>query len=180
MGSQRAGHDWVTSLTHRTFYIFRRKDIKYKASGIEIIKHCAFCFSDSWETLANRQKQTADTSRAGLQAFFSLFSHLLVMWPQASFSFFICKEKLILPNLLAPQEFYENKISLRTFSKLYSNSQTKGITMLPKGEALLIIPWSRVKFTVFLFLSPYTKYNTKSQFFIDRLGDIPSTVLSSD
>ena len=82
----------------------------------------------------------ADTSRADLQASSSLLSHLLVMWPQASFSFFTCGQKLILPDLLTTQDCYEDEISLRLFSKLYSTSQTEGVMMLPKGEVLLTIP----------------------------------------
>ena len=80
----------------------------YKASGTEIITHYTFCFSNSWETLTNKEKQMENASRADLKAW---FSHLLIMWPQASLSFLICKKKLIFPDLLTTQNFSENKIN---------------------------------------------------------------------
>lgn len=48
----------------------------YKASGTEIIKHYAFYFSNSCETLANKEKQKKTASTADLKAW---FSHPLIM-----------------------------------------------------------------------------------------------------
>lgn len=70
--------------------VFRRKLRMYEASHTEIIKHFAFYFSNAWEMLINKLKWMENASRADLEAW---FSHLRIMWPQASFSFLIHKKK---------------------------------------------------------------------------------------